>query len=122
MQSGIDLLTWFSPSFTKSYTLHRKCGVSKPVVITDSCAFTSWFTYVNLQCASQTDKANKFDIWHKDQCLCMLAFKEGGRGILINDEIRLYLTEGQNILLLLLWVCLHMTRILLMTYFGLQAY
>ncbi len=38
---------------------HSKFGVSKPVIIIDSCVFKSWFTSANLQCVSQTAKVKK---------------------------------------------------------------
>ncbi len=37
------------PSFKYSYTLGAKFGVSKPVLIIDSCVFKSWFTFANVQ-------------------------------------------------------------------------
>ncbi len=40
------------PYLKYSYTLHAKFGVSKPVIIIDSCVVKSWFTFANLQCLS----------------------------------------------------------------------
>ncbi len=42
---GLPYLTYF-------YTLHAKFGVSKPVIIIDTCVVKSWFTFENLQCVS----------------------------------------------------------------------
>ncbi len=40
----------FGPPY--SYTLYAKFGVSKPVIINDSCVVKSWFTFANLQSVS----------------------------------------------------------------------
>ncbi len=39
------------------HTLHSEFGVSKSMIIIDSCVIKSWFTFANLQCVIQTTKA-----------------------------------------------------------------
>ncbi len=39
-------------SLKYSYTLHGKFGVSKPVIIIDTCVVISWFTITNLESVS----------------------------------------------------------------------
>ncbi len=49
-----------APSLKYSYTLHGKFGVSKLVIIIDSCVVIKlWFTFANQQSVSQTAKAKQ---------------------------------------------------------------
>ncbi len=57
MSSTAFWVDFTPPSLKYSYVLHVQFGVSKPVIIIDSCVVKSWFIFANLQIVSQAAMA-----------------------------------------------------------------